>query len=81
MHSKTKSLLESLVELSPTRDNTNIIESRGSHIISSAIALLENISEFYGDDTALELEKRLLSSIRHRNNNKFVRGIHNLREE
>jgi hypothetical protein len=78
MNVKTKSLLESLVDLTPSKDNSLIIESRGTHVISSAISLLETISECYGQELAEELEKRMLSSIRHRNNGKFIRGIKNL---
>lgn len=80
MHNQTKTLLESLIELSSKKDNSFIIESRGSHIISSAISLLETITEYYGEATAIELEKGLLSSIRHRNANKFSRGIKKLQE-
>jgi hypothetical protein len=80
MHSQTKSLLESLIELSSERDNSFVIESRGSHIIASAIALLDTIAECYDAATSEELEKNLLSSIRHRNSNKFCRGIKKIQE-
>ena len=75
MKIKTKSVLESLVDLAPSRDNSLIIESRGSHVIASVISLLENIEECYGEHIAQDLEKRLLSSIRNRNAGKFSRGI------
>jgi hypothetical protein len=74
MKSQTKSLLESLVDLHPSQDTSLIIESRGSHIIASAIALLETIEEEYGQQLAENLEKRLLSSIRNKNNGKFTRA-------
>ena len=78
MNIKTKSLLESLVELAPTQDTSLIIESRGTHIIASAIQLLENVREHYGESLAEELEKRLLSSIKNRNNGKFIRATKTL---
>ena len=74
MKTKTKSLLESLVDLMPARDNALIVESRGSHIIASAISLLESIQDEYGNELAEDLEKRLLSSIRNKNAGKFVRA-------
>jgi hypothetical protein len=78
MKSTTKSLLESLVELAPPQDTSLIIESRGSHIIASAIKLIETVQEHYGNQLAEDLEKRLLSSIRNRNNGKFVRATKSL---
>ena len=74
MKNKTKSLLESLVELAPVKDTHLVIESRGINIIASAIALLESIQEHYGEETAADLERRLLSSIKNRNNGKYVRA-------
>jgi hypothetical protein len=74
MKQQTKSILESLVELSPAQDTSLIIESRGTHIIASAIQLLKTVEENYGQQLAEELEKRLFSSIRNRNESKFVRA-------
>ena len=81
MKSQTKSLLESLVELSPTQDTSLVIEARGSHIIASAIKLLETIEEYYGEQIAENLEKRLLSSIRNKNTGKFTRATKTLIRE
>lgn len=78
MNNKTKSLLESLVELSPVQETSLVIESRGTHIIASAIQLLETVQAHYGEQLAEELEKRLLSSIKNRNNGKFVRATKTL---
>ena len=74
MKPQTKTLLESLIDLAPSQDTSLIIESRGAHIIASAIQLLETIQETYGEEYAADLEKRLLSSIRNKNNGKFVRA-------
>ena len=78
MNNKTKSLLQELVDLAPSQDTSLIIESRGSHIIASAIKLLETIQENYGQELAEDLEKRLLSSIRNRNSGKFTRATKTL---
>ena len=78
MKERTKSLLESLVELAPNQDRALVIESRGNNLIASAITLLESVKEQFGEDTANDLEKRLLSSIRNRNSGKFVRATRTL---
>lgn len=78
MNVKTKSLLESLVELSSNSETSLIIESRGANIIASAINLLETIQEQYGEELAEELEKRLLSGIRNKNDGKFVKAAKSL---
>lgn len=78
MNSKTKTLLEELVELAPSQDTSLVIEARGSHIIASAIKLIETVQENYGQELAEDLEKRLLSSIRNRNSGKFVRATKSL---
>ncbi len=78
MNSKTKSILESLVELAPANDTSLVIESRGTTLIHNAIQLLETVNDIYGETAAADLEKRLLSSIKNRNNKKFIRGTKSL---
>ena len=50
------------------------------HVISGAINLIEYIQEYYNADTALELERRLVNSIRGRDAKKFTRAIVKLKE-
>lgn len=80
MKKSTKSLLESLTDLVPEKDRSLVIESRGQHLIASAITLLETIEQHYGEEMGIEMEKRLFSSIRNRNNAKFCRGVKKLTE-
>jgi hypothetical protein len=80
MKKTTKSLLESLTDLVPEKDCSLVIESRGQHIIASAITLLETIEQHYGEEFGEEMEKRLFSSIRNRNHAKFSRGIKKISE-
>jgi hypothetical protein len=47
-------------------------------VISSAINLLNYIRENYNEDQALELERRLLNSIRSQDPQKFTRGVRRL---
>lgn len=75
MSSKLKSILEELENLPLKKDKCNIVESRASHVIQSAVNLINFIRESYDQATAEELEKRLINSIRTQDPAKFVRGI------
>jgi len=76
----TRSLLEELNSISNKRNSEEIIESRATHVINSAINLLTLIRENYTSEQADELERRLINSIRGSDSNKFVRGIRKLRD-
>jgi hypothetical protein len=57
------------------KDPANLVESRAHHVIQSAVNLINFIRENYGDDQALDLERRLLNSIKSQDPNKFTRGV------
>jgi len=80
MRKSTRSILQGLTDISLDRDAENIIESRGSNIISSAINLLELIRENYDIETAAELERRFINSIKAGDTTKFKRGIKRIQE-
>jgi hypothetical protein len=61
------------------RDKDNLVESRASHVIQGAINLVNYIKENYDAETALELERRLLNSIRTQDVSKFTRGIRKIK--
>ena len=63
MQKQTKSILEELSNISFTKDKENVVESRASHIIDSAIRLISYIKENFDPETAYKLEKRFHSSI------------------
>lgn len=78
MQKKTRSILDELSEIRLTRsvtDKGNIVESRGLNVINSCINLINNIRENYDPDVALDLERRLLNSIKSQDTAKFSRGI------
>jgi hypothetical protein len=75
MRKRTRSILEELSSLDRSRTNDHLIESTGSNIIESAINLLNKISNTYDADTAGELERRFLNSIKSGDPRKFKRGI------
>lgn len=76
----TRSLLEELNDISVKKDTEAVIESRAVHIINSAINLLTLIRENFEPETAYELERRLVNSIKGADPAKFTRGIRKLRE-
>jgi len=77
---EVRSILDELNALSIEKDKENVVESRAVNVISSAINLIEYIQQHYNEDTALELERRLVNSIRGRDTKKFSRAIHKLKE-
>lgn len=80
MKKSTRSILQELSQININRDTDMVIESRGSNIIQSAINILELIRESYDQDTADDLERRFINSIRAGNCSKFKRGVKKLQE-
>lgn len=80
MKRNTRSLLEELNDIAVKKDTEAIIESRAAHVIDSAINLIESIKENFDPETAYELERRLLNSIKASDPAKFTRGIRKLRD-
>jgi hypothetical protein len=76
----TRSLLEELNDIAVKKDAESVIESRAVHVINSAINLLGLIRENFDPETAYELERRLLNSIKGADPAKFTRGIRKLRD-
>ena len=75
MKKRTRSILEELNNLDRARNNDLLIETTANNIIESAINLLNRISNTYDENTAGELERRFLNSIKSGDPRKFKRGI------
>jgi len=75
MQKKTRSLLEELESIGNNKDASYLIESRALNIITSAINLIELINRHYDKNTAELLEKKLLSSIKGRDQTRFSKSI------
>ena len=75
MQKRTKSLLEELQSFGDTRDMNNIIENRASNIITSAINLIELMQKHYSSDKADLLEKKLLSAIKSKDQDRFTKSL------
>lgn len=80
MRKSTRSILQELSDIGLSRDTDLVIESRGSNIIQSAINLIELIRENYDLETAAELERRFINSIKSGDGTKFKRGIKRIQE-
>jgi len=62
-------------------DTLQITESRAIHVIQGAVNLLNYLRENFDQDTASDLEKRLINSIKTGDSTKFVRGIRKAKNE
>jgi hypothetical protein len=80
MRKSTRSILQELNDISLGRSPELVIETRASNIIQSAINLLDTIKEEYDIETAAELERRFINSIKASDPNKFKRGIQRIQE-
>ena len=82
MKKNTRSILQELNSLH-VRDESNadlLVESTANNIINSSINLINMIHKNYDNDTAGELERRFLNSIRSGDPKKFRRGIQKIIE-
>jgi hypothetical protein len=80
MRKSTRSILQELNDIGIARNTDLVIESRGSNIIESAVNLLRLIRENYDIETATELERRFINSIKSSDPTKFKRGIKRIHE-
>jgi len=73
-------MLEELQRAVPSKSKEHVVESRGHHIISSAVNFLEVLTENYTDEEAEKITRRFLSAIRGGDPQRFVRQIRKIRE-
>jgi len=81
MKRKTRSILEELNIMSDRRDKVHAMEARATSLIESAINLINKIHETHDSETADDLEKRLINSIRTKDPRKFSRGIRKIKND
>lgn len=81
---KTNSILGQLLRemdtLSPQKDDTSFLEERAKRAFDTAVKLMEIIESKYDADTAEELKKRFLSSVKRKSLRKFEIGVKSLKE-
>ena len=80
MQKQTRSILEELNNVSFAKDKENVVESRASHILDSAIRLLTYIKENFDPETAYKLEKRFHSALKNMDASKFSKGVARIKE-
>jgi hypothetical protein len=80
MQKKTRSILEELSSVRVDKEPENFVESRASHIIDSAINLVNYIRENFDEQTAYLLEKKFNAAIKNLDSNRFSRGVSRVKE-
>ena len=75
MRKRTRSILEELNNIHTSSRGDEFIQSTGTNIIESSINLLNRIAEQYDAETASDLERRFINSIRSGDPRKFKRGV------
>jgi hypothetical protein len=80
MQPRTKNLIEELDRLVSEKDKHLIVEARASHIIASAMNLVQLIEDSFAEEESEELTKRLLSAIKNKDPDKFNRKIREFRK-
>lgn len=82
MKHRTRSLLEEINSISPkSKDKINILESRGTNALHAIINVLEMVDRAYSEEQAQDVQKRIMLSIKHRDPERFNKGIKNLRNK
>ena len=72
---KSRSILEELNSISVDRNRHHVLENRVEHLVSSVTNIKELLYTLYEEDVALDLERRLVNSIKSGDHKKFSRGI------
>tara|TARA_B100001057_G_scaffold474707_1_gene540564 strand:+ start:940 stop:1197 length:258 start_codon:yes stop_codon:yes gene_type:complete len=75
MKKRTRSILQELSNIGSRSQSDLLIETTANNIIESSINLLNTINKNYDVETASELERRFLNSIRTGDPRKFKRAI------
>lgn len=80
MKKRTRGILEELSTLNRRENTEEFVQTTANNIIESAINLLTKIHETYPEDTAVDLERRFINSIKASNPKKFKTGIDKILE-
>lgn len=72
---RSRSILEELNSISVDRDKNHILENRVQHLVSTVNNIRAMLSDLYEENTAADLEKRLINSLKSGDSAKFSRGL------
>lgn len=79
MSDRLQNFIDELDRFVPAKNKHSVIESRATHIIASAVNLIQLIRESYDDELADDLVKRLHRSIISQDDRKFLRKIREIK--
>jgi hypothetical protein len=80
MRKRTRSILEELSNLRVEERSDDFIQTTGTNIIDSAVNLLEQVHKIYDTEQAIDLERRLINSIKAGSSKKFKVGVEKIKE-
>lgn len=80
MKKQTRSLLEEINSIIPSKDVHSVIESRAQQVIASVSNLVNLIESSFSEPEKSELIKRLFNSMKSGDERKFIRGIRLIKE-
>lgn len=75
MNNSTKNIIDDLNKYITDSNIKQTIESRGVSLIESVVHLLEAIENNFDSETSIDLERRLINSIKSKDPSKFKRKI------
>lgn len=75
---KKHNLLENIVNYPSEREKLQNFGNRADHAINSVINLLDSIESEFDEETAVDLRRRLILSIKKRDYRKFEKGLENI---
>lgn len=75
MKKQTRSILEEINSIIPTKDMHSVVESRAQQVIASVSNFVSLIESSYEEPACSELIKRLFTSMKSGDDRKFIRGI------
>ena len=77
----TKRLLEELNSIVLNEGKEQVVESKARHVISNAINVIESMYRQFPQETAYDLEKKMLNAIKTRSPEKFTRNVSKITSE
>jgi hypothetical protein len=81
LSTRFNNLLKELETMPTQSGQHSLVEARASHVISSAVNLMNLIETLYSTELAEDLVDRLIKSIKNRDEIKFKRKINMLKEQ
>ena len=78
---KTRTILEELNSISTDRNKHHVLENRVEHLVSGVENVKKILKETYDENTALDLERRMINSLKSGDSKKFSRGIKKIIKE